>query len=327
MLATDISATNCLQYWLYNVAASGTLHLDSRLTGIPRDSASGIPTGWNRVDVDPWLNFIMPNGGTITLTRNGNPAAVTLEYSLDMGATWTEWTEVGNVRTLTLPAEGRVWIRNTSPTSTGFGTSETDYYNFAFTAAVNAYGDTRSLLCRDASAAVITVYCFRRLFRYCSTLLTAPRLDAEVLANNCYSGMFNYCTGIQDAPRLPALAVSSYAYYFMFAGCSALVNAPEMMATNTFSDCFRSMFQDCTSLVVAPTLKPVTLNAGACRRMFYGCSSLNLVVLHATTASATLCTYQWLTGVAASGDLYCPQSLVFTSTEGGVPSGWTRHDL
>lgn len=304
MLATDISAANCLANWLYNVAASGTLHLDSRLTGIPRNSASGIPTGWNRVDVDPWINFEMPNGGNITLTRNGSPTPVTLEYSLDKGATWTEWQEVGNVRTLNLQAQrdlNRVWLRNTSPTSTGFSTSDTDYYNFRFDDVVNAYGDTRSLLCASAADGVITNYAFDRLFYGCGTLATAPRLDADSIAQYCYA--------------------------YMFFNCTSLAEAPEIGSAQTYSNCFRSMFQGCTSLIVAPVLRAPTIYGGSYRRMFYGCSSLNLVVLHATTASATYCTYQWLTGVAATGDLYCPQSLVFTSTDGGVPSGWTRHDL
>lgn len=301
MLATDISAANCLAYWLYNVAASGTLHLDSRLTGIPRDSASGIPTGWNRVDVDPWLNFEMPNGGDITLTRNGTPTAVTLEYSLDRGATWTEWQEVGGVRTLTLTAGGRVWLRNQSVTSTGFSTGTSNYYNFIFSDNCNAYGDTRSLLCSSAADGVLTNYVFYGLFYNCGTLATAPRLDAANIAQYCYA--------------------------YMFQDCVSMLTAPEIVSTQCYSNCYRSMFQGCRGLVVAPVLRSATIASGAYRRMFYGCSSLNLVVLHATTASASLCTYQWLTGVAATGDLYCPQSLAFTSTEGGVPSGWTRHDL
>ena len=301
MLATDISAANCLDNWLYNVAASGTLHLDSRLTGIQRDSASGIPTGWNRVDVDPWLNFEMPNGGDISLTANGSPTAVTIEYSIDNGATWQEWQEVGGVRRIALPAGVRVWLRNSSPTSTNFSTSDTDYYNFAFTDVANAYGDTRSLLCSSAADGVISNYVFCRLFYGCGTIATAPRLDAASIAQYCYA--------------------------YMFYGCVSLMEAPEIVSAQTFSNCFRSMFQGCTGIVVAPVLRAATIAAGAYRRIFYGCSSLNLLVLHATTASASLCTYQWLNGVAASGDLYCPQSLVFTSTDGGVPSGWTRHDL
>lgn len=301
MLATDISATGCLDNWLDTVAASGTLHLDSRLTGIPRDSASGIPTGWNRVDVDPWLNFKMPNGGDITLTRNGNPTTVILEYSLDSGATWQNWAEVGGVRTLTLAAGGRVWIRNQDAHSTGFSTSGSNYYQFGFTDTVNAYGDARSLLCADAAAGVLADYIFYRLFDSASDLLSAPRLESTNTAPRCYEYMFFNCTNLE----IP----------------------PEILASDTSAECYRSMFQRCTSLVTAPILRAATITSGACRRMFYGCSSLNLVVLHATTASASLCTYQWLTGVAATGDLYCPQSLVFTSTDGGVPSGWTRHDL
>ena len=301
MLATDISATNCLYEWLYNVAASGTLHLDSRLTGIPSDSASGIPTGWNRVDVDPWLNFEMPNGGTITLNKVGSPNEVVLEYSTDAGATWQVWSENAGVRTLTLPAGGRAWIRNQDTHSTTFSTSPNDLYRILFDDDTYAYGDLRSLICKNAADGVITSYCYFRLFQNNSKLHSAPRLDATQIAPYCYAFLFLYCSALAVAPRLPATVI--------------------------YTDSYRSMFQQCTSLVVAPVLPAATIASGAYRRMFYGCPSLNLVVLHATTASASLCTYQWLNGVAASGDLYCPQSLSFTSTEGGVPAGWTRHDL
>ena len=49
-LATDITATNCTNYWLYNVAATGTITTPSTTqwaTGV-----NGIPSGWTRVNSD-----------------------------------------------------------------------------------------------------------------------------------------------------------------------------------------------------------------------------------------------------------------------------------
>lgn len=50
MLATDRSASNCLYGWLNSVAATGTLVKDASMTTLPKDSASGIPSGWTVVD-------------------------------------------------------------------------------------------------------------------------------------------------------------------------------------------------------------------------------------------------------------------------------------
>jgi hypothetical protein len=47
-LATDISATNCLTNWLYNVSSTGTFIQTAGITW-PR-GASGIPTGWLAYD-------------------------------------------------------------------------------------------------------------------------------------------------------------------------------------------------------------------------------------------------------------------------------------
>ena len=47
MLAkTNITATDCLAYWVSNVASSGTFTKAAGMTTIPTNSESGIPTGW-----------------------------------------------------------------------------------------------------------------------------------------------------------------------------------------------------------------------------------------------------------------------------------------
>ena len=49
MLATDISASNCLTDWVYNVASSGTFYKAAGVT-IPT-GVSGIPSGWTVIEV------------------------------------------------------------------------------------------------------------------------------------------------------------------------------------------------------------------------------------------------------------------------------------
>lgn len=45
MLATDISASNCLYNWVDGVSSSGTFYKNSEATWTTT-GASGIPTGW-----------------------------------------------------------------------------------------------------------------------------------------------------------------------------------------------------------------------------------------------------------------------------------------
>lgn len=45
MLATDISATDCLKYWVNNVASTGTFVKNAAMTSLPTGT-SGIPSGW-----------------------------------------------------------------------------------------------------------------------------------------------------------------------------------------------------------------------------------------------------------------------------------------
>ena len=45
MLATDISASNCLSYWVNSVASSGTFVKNPAMNSLPTGT-SGIPSGW-----------------------------------------------------------------------------------------------------------------------------------------------------------------------------------------------------------------------------------------------------------------------------------------
>jgi hypothetical protein len=45
MLATDISATSPLGYWVYGVSSTGTFVKNAAMTTLPTGT-SGIPTGW-----------------------------------------------------------------------------------------------------------------------------------------------------------------------------------------------------------------------------------------------------------------------------------------
>lgn len=199
--------------------------------------------------LEDYLNFTMPNGGTVTLKRNGSPTVVDLEYSLDDRQTWTDWQEVGNVRTLTMTAGQKVWLRNKSETQTGFSTITSDYYQFAFTNTVEAHGNINSLLCKNAeSVTSLSSFCFRSLFYNCTSLITSPNLPATGLADNCYRAMFEGCSFLLTAPELRATVLVDYCYYYMFYRCIQLHEVRTHMTNISAAGCIANWTE-----VVSPT--------------------------------------------------------------------------
>ena len=306
--------------------------------------------------IDEWwgLKLTMPEGGTVILRKNGNPNAVSLEVSTD-GQNWQPWTLVGTDYSYTLADGETLCIRNTSTTFVRLSTSSSNYYQFIFNNTVEASGSVMSLSMDDETVLSLAGanYNFYYLFQGCSSLVNAPSLPATTLAAECYYSMFKGCTSLVDAPNLPATTLAVECYYSMFQGCKSLVNAPNLPATTLALYCYYSMFRDCESLVDAPNLPATTLAADCYHGMFRGCKSLvNAPNLPATTlafycyhsmfrdctmlseirtymtdTSASDCLYEWIRGVAASGDFYCPAELTIPTGASGIPSGWTRHDI
>lgn len=168
---------------------------------------------------DEWLWFMMPNGGTVTLTRTGSPTTVMLEVSLDNGATWSEWVEVGTSRTQTL-AEGQVMhVRNASEVSTGFSTGVSDLYRFYFTGNTYAGGPIESLLCKNANNAILTNYCFINMFLNQTYLIMPPKIISTSNAPYSFSTMFR-ASGIIEAPEINITIPATYSMRYMFYGCN-----------------------------------------------------------------------------------------------------------
>lgn len=155
------------------------------------------------------LNFYMPNGGTITLTKTGSPTVVELEYSIDGGATWQVWEEAGNVRSITLAAGQKMYVRNTSETSTIFSKDTNNYYYFIITGACYCGGPLESLLCKDKGNAIETEYCFYRLFRsnlYNQGIKTAPTITFNSITK--YRVLYQCFSSLASLVKVTILATS-----------------------------------------------------------------------------------------------------------------------
>jgi hypothetical protein len=79
MLATGISASNCLKNWVSGVSSTGTFVKHKDMTSLPSGN-SGIPSGWTVVNDGEESG---PN--LITFKVEGS------EYQAEEGMTWNQW--------------------------------------------------------------------------------------------------------------------------------------------------------------------------------------------------------------------------------------------
>ena len=175
-------------------------------------------------------------------------------------------------------------------------------------------------------ATTLAAECYSNMFNGCSSLTTAPDLSATTLITKCYQQMFYGCTSLTTAPSLPATTLANDCYQYMFQNCTSLTIAPSLPATTLANYCYSNMFRGCTSLTTAPYLPATTLVSNCYTYMFYGCSSLNRIECNADTyySSATAATYNWVSGVAASGKFIKNSSNTWWTTgNNGIPTNWS----
>ncbi len=233
-----------------------------------------------------------PEDGVLTFTSTGGLGVSMYVSGLQYQTTNQEWT----------PFNGGVVIG--AGDFIQFKAAEGAMHNtinntFSFTSTddIVASGSVMSLL---PAGTDMGTSAFRRLFKNCYRLVTAPELPATTLAATCYQEMFYGCTALQTAPELPA--------------------------TTLANSCYVQMFYGCTSLQVAPNLPAPTLVTACYSGMFYGCSSLREV--HASFSTWGSQTKNWLRDVATGGTFYCSdacQTALGSKTRGvdTVPSDWT----
>lgn len=269
--------------WLNNVAASGTLYADDSVAGsITRDSVSGCPTGWSVAETHTYLCFTDVSGSanTLSLTKTGTPQSVSLEYSTDKN-TWNTWTETEGVRSVTIPANGRVWLRGDN--SNGFAVDNSNYFKFASTGDVNADGDLMRIINKNGSNTV-PAYAFCNMFNAMNTLKKAPAINATSYGSYCCRTTFNGCRNLNDISNFKIINPSfpdnsSYQFYGTFLGCWGLTTVDVFNGSTVVcsTECtYNQMFAFCNNLTTAPefTIGSNT-GQGAFNGMFQSCIALN----------------------------------------------------
>lgn len=117
--------------------------------------------------------------------------------------------------------------------------------------------------------------CYNNMFRECSNLIKAPRLNAMEMSYRCYYFMFDGCSSLFDVQEeMPATELAESCYEGMFNKCSSLTTTISLNAEIMERSCYSTMFQHCTSLVTAPELNSVKLANLCYKWMFYGCTNL-----------------------------------------------------
>lgn len=201
------------------------------------------------------VNNVAGSAITVTLTRNGNPADINVEYSTN-NVNWNTWTETNGVRSMSIAQNGNLYLRGNNPNGLNPTNSNTDYYSFTADKKYAMAGDIRSLVSRY-EIDKLPVGCFRRFFFGSTTLdnVSYVRFEATKLSASAYRELFSGCTGLKLAPHeLPA---------------TDLVDSNDSVGR-----CYGHFFYNCTSLTTMPIIRARKFANSACYEMFRGCTSL-----------------------------------------------------
>lgn len=175
---------------------------------------------------------------TVAMQAVNSAPQVSLEYSTDMGMSWSDFI-VGET-TVTLPNVGSAMFIRAKTTNARFAYDSGNYNNFVLTGKVAASGSIMYLLKSDGdSTTALTDHCFNFLFGNQSSLTTSPDFPALTLAPYCYQYMFNWCEGlVKAADILPATTLAEGCYWDMYSGCTHLTKAPYLPATELAPYCY-----------------------------------------------------------------------------------------
>jgi len=192
---------------------------------------------------DPILKFTAEQANsTIKLNRVGTATTLlknaSLQYSLDNGETWNDYTYTeqqttnSSGETVTVGYSGQtITLENVGDSvkfkginekfATYVGGGKYDYHRFFMRGKIAASGDITSLFNEVGGDIEIPGWACYVLFQYCGSLTKAPNLPSTSLNPGCYYRMFESC-GLETAPELPALKTVEQCYYAMFLNCSNL---------------------------------------------------------------------------------------------------------
>ena len=335
-LATDISAINCIIGWVSGVASSGTFCKAEGMRSWRRGVA-GIPSGWLVLPSDSFAITSLAANNTITLTNNRKSTNSSFSYSLDKGATWTDFTlSSGQTKTIaTINSGDTIHLKgsnNTLASNYNYG------HYFRGSGDYEISGEISSLINgndSDTETSGASRYTFAMLFSGDTHLVSAEnlRVSSTVLPQDCFNGTFRDCTRLTSAPELPSTSLGNSCYSSMFEGCIALSKVPSEIRFTSVggSQVFQRMFcMSRTSKVTTPAMteSPKLFgNWGSTtatnQQMFCGNGNLTKIYCYWTRNSSFSLT-NWVNYTADSGvTFYKRSTATFASGANGIKTGWT----
>lgn len=121
------------------------------------------------------------NNVTVQIIKNGQPSA-NIQYKY---ADSPNWNNYNYAQVLNINGIGNyIEFQNTSQI---LSQDKTNYFQFKLTGDVAASNSIQSLLNYSEN---LSPYCFYSLFKFCTSLITAPELPAQTLVSGCYENMF-----------------------------------------------------------------------------------------------------------------------------------------
>ena len=267
-----------------------------------------------------YFEDISGSNNILTLYRTntgGYAPTVVLEYSTD-GVNWQEWQAVNDVRTYTIPANGKFYLRGDN-TAFGQGSNNSDVHTFSSTGNIEAHGNIMTLLDKTGqSTSFATSGTFKRLFQNMTTLKTAPELPATTLSNSCYDSMFKG-SGITQSPELPATNILTSSYYQIFMNCASLTKAGKMIINSfTGTSSCREMYSGCSNLtdISDISINETNFTNFAMRSTFENCASLTKAVSMIIAQVGTFSFDSAYAGCTALNDISGIRITTTTANEG-----------
>lgn len=158
--------------------------------GFSNDSTLGTV----RVEELPeYVGFTATEASTIKMQYGGTVvgAQPKLEYSYD-GSSWNTFS----LNTIYNVAEGQTFfLRGDNPN--GVSRRSDAYSYFVMTGSLEGSGDIMTLVDSTGNTKTAPAFSFYYLFRNCTALTKAPKLNATILNTSCYLKMFYGCTNLR----------------------------------------------------------------------------------------------------------------------------------
>lgn len=176
---------------------------------------------------------------------------------------------------------------------------------------------------------------FQSMFNHCWSLTGVPSgfLPADITSMGqwCYASLFDDCRGLvyADPNMIQTTTTTSACFAYMFTRCYALTAAPILPAERTGTSGYFHMFESCSSLMNVPGISATYINGWGMNKMFNECPQLSSIRVAFTgwQNDGYERTQNWVSGVAAEGNFYCPVDLGDNeSIERGLdfcPDDWT----